>query len=125
MTEKYFEPLDIDEECKRHIGFFYFAIEVENAMKKKLSEHVEMIEINGHTYDKDKKMKIPRITLFKDKKMHKLAEESVCPGTYFLAIHNPRDYEYDAHLSLLVNYDLNQIGNDSTEFKGSTPNYYK
>lgn len=110
LTEDYLNPFYIEEECKGHIGFVYFAIEVENAKKKSLSNHVELFEYNGHTCNKDKKMKIPQITLFKDKKMKKLVE-SVCSGSYYyLAINNPYDFEYDANLNVLVNYELNQLG---------------
>lgn len=107
MTEDYLNPFYIEEECKGHIGFFYFAIEVENANKKSLSNHVELFEYNGHTCQNDKGVKI---TLFKDKKMKKMVE-SVCSGSYYyLAINNPNDFEYDANLSVLVNYELNQLG---------------
>lgn len=107
ITEDYISPFYIEEECKGHIGFFYFAIEVENAKKKSLSSHVELFEYNGHTCQNDKGVKL---TLFKDKKMKKLVE-SVCSGSYYyLAINNPYDFEYDAELSVLVNYELNQLG---------------
>lgn len=107
MIENYLNPFYIEEDFNRHIGYFYFAIEVENAKKKSLSDHVEVFEYNGHTCQNDKGVKI---TLFKDKKMNKLVD-SVCSGNYYyLAINNPHDYEYDANLSVLVNYELNELG---------------